>query len=226
MSTLKYMRGIAWSRFPYLDYLIGLGLMFPWKPDFPGSLSLAKEITKDDVVLELGANVGGNTRRLPKYAKFVHSFEPVPACYRSLLKNTRGIDNLRCYNMAVSGEKGEMKFNIEFGLLYGGGSLFQDVQYVGGPPLNTRHIPIRVKVVSINDLPFQWNVGVFDMEGAEVPTIQAFKHFDKVDKLYIELHTIKGVSTLGPVIRTLREHFPIVKLDHDPRTSLWVIAKR
>jgi FkbM family methyltransferase len=227
LRTLKYMRGIAWARFSYLDYLVGLGLMFPWKPDFPGSLSLSKEITKNDVVLEVGANVGGNSRRLPKYAKFVHSFEPVPACYRSLLRNVRGIQNIKCYNMAVSDKTGETEFNIEYGLLYGGGSFFHQVQYVGGPEdKNPRLVPIRVKTIDINDIPFDFNVMVMDCEGADVPILRAFKRFDMVDRIYVECHIIDGQPTRGPLEEILRKHYSWVRADYDPRSSLWLVAKK
>lgn len=61
--------------------------------DFPVGLGIAKEITKKDVVLEIGANMGGNTRKLAGLAQSVHSFEPVPGYYKWLVRNTKAALN-------------------------------------------------------------------------------------------------------------------------------------
>ena len=217
--TVKRMREIAWVKMPYLDYVGSLKVAFRpramIKSDFPQSLSLATEITKNDVVLEIGANVGGNSKELPKYAKFVYSFEPAPSCYKWLARNTRHIPNIKCYNAAVSDKtKRAQKFNMQ----YGSGSLFNHDVF-------DWMAHIEVDVIGINDLPFKWNVGIFDCEGAEVPILRALKSFETVDRLYVETHSIDGQSTLPIVREILQKHYQLSE-DTDIGGFRWVIAER
>lgn len=215
------MREVAWTILPGLDYWSSLKIALRPKsmiqPDFPISLTFAKELSKNDVVLELGANVGGNSKELPKYAKLVYSFEPAPNCYKWLVRNTRKIPNIRCYMAAVAGESRQRQ---QFNTQYGSGSLYNHDVFEW-----KSHI--EVEVLGINDLPFEWNVGVFDCEGAEVSIFQDFKNWDSVDKLYVETHMIDGKSTMPIVKELLARHYDYMFEDVDPsRRFPWLIAKR
>ena len=184
------------------------------RPDFPVMLRFSGEIAKEDVVLELGANVGGNSKELPKYAKFVHSFEPTPNCYKWLLRNTKKIPNIRCYNAAVSDKTVRSR---PFSMQYGSGSLFDQ---------GWKTATSSVNVIGINDLPFGFNVMLMDCEGAEVPIFEEFEKFDMVDKIYVETHTIGGNSTLPRVKEILMKHYGTVWQDVDPSGLYpWLIAK-
>ncbi|MDG6981113.1 MAG: FkbM family methyltransferase [Nitrososphaerota archaeon] len=215
------MREIAWATLPGLDYIGSLKVTLRPKsmiqPDFPSRLTFAREMTKRDVVLEAGANVGGNSKELPKYAKFVHSFEPSPSSYKWLLRNTKRIPNIHCYNAAVSGEtKRAQRFNVQ----YGSGSLFNHDVF-------DWKAHIEVDVIGINDIPFEFNAMLMDCEGAELPAFRMFKKWDMVDKVYVETHMIDGRSTKPETKRLLREHFDDVTEDVDPSGRFpWLVARR
>jgi FkbM family methyltransferase len=211
------MHEIFWHIVPGVQYADSLKMAIrprSWRrPDFPVHLDLSREITKRDVVLEAGANIGGNSRELPRYAKFVHSFEPSPTCYARLCRNVAKSPNIRCYNAALSGKSGTAIFNVE----YGSGSLFDRERFT------TRE---RVRVVGINDLPFSWNVGIFDVEGAEVPILEELKEWGGIDRLYVETHWIKSGPTFKECKKILKKHFAKVWSDRDPSGLYpWIIAK-
>ena len=219
--TLGRMHEIFWTKLPGVEYVnsvkIALRPHALIKSDFPIHFPLWSEITKDDVVVEIGANLGGNSKEFPRYAKSVHSFEPSPKSFKFLVRNTRGIPNLRCYNAAVSGKT---ESNQVFNSAFGGGSLVanDDIRYKS---------QIWVKVVGINDLPFRFNVMVVDAEGAEIEIFEAFDRWDEVDKIYCETHLVGGRPTEEPIRKILEAHYPNIFIDKEQSGKYnWVIAKR
>jgi len=215
------MKEIAWTQIPGVEYLnsvkIALRPQSMIQSDFPAHHPMRNEITKNDIVLELGANLGGNSKEFPKYAKFVHSFEPSPKSFKFLLRNTKGIPNLRCYNAAVSGKTAS---SHEFNTAFGGGSLYanDDIRYKA---------QIQVRVIGINDLPFRFNTIVSDAEGAEIPIFESFNRWNEVDKIYCETHGVDKRPTLPAVKKILEQHYPIIILDKEATERYyWVIAKR
>lgn len=221
MSSLKKMHEIFWTKAIGVEYInsvkIALRPRSMIKSDFPIHLQMSREITRADIVLEIGANLGGNSKELPRYAAFVHSFEPSPKSFKLLLRNTRAVPNLRCYNAAVSGKaERDGLFNAAFG----GGSLVanDDIRYKA---------QVRVRVVGVNDLPFRFNAMVVDAEGAEVSIFEEFERWSDVDKIYCETHSVGGRSTEDTVRRMLATHYPRVFTDKEQSGKYsWVIAKR
>jgi FkbM family methyltransferase len=63
-------------------------------------------VTKDDVVLDIGANVGYFTILLASLAKHVHAFEPEPNNFKQLEQNTQHLDNVTNYQIALSNHTG------------------------------------------------------------------------------------------------------------------------
>jgi FkbM family methyltransferase len=215
---IRTAREFVWARVPgmayvgYVRYRIGRRLKSTKNFDFPVHLSMQEEFSKEDVVLEAGANIGGNTTELAKYAKEVHAFEPSPRAFRWLCDNMRKAANVKCYPVAVSGEWGSATFNHQVA----SGSLFRN------DAIGYSH-PITVQVVGINSLDF--NVGVLDAEGAEAPIMQSFKKWDSVKRWYVETHIIEGRSTLAEVTMILKKHYTKVWEDVDPGGYRWVMAR-
>jgi FkbM family methyltransferase len=63
-------------------------------------------VTKDDIVLDIGANVGYFTILLASLAKHVYAFEPEPDNFDQLKKNTNMLRNVTAYNVAISDRNG------------------------------------------------------------------------------------------------------------------------
>lgn len=65
-------------------------------------------------IFDVGANHGQSALRFidcfPESR--VHSFEPVPATYRSLSARVSGIDRIRAYNLALGEEKGSVAMSV------------------------------------------------------------------------------------------------------------------
>jgi FkbM family methyltransferase len=221
-KTIRTMKEILWNRVPfneYVEYVRYLGgrklKTHPSNPDFPIEFPMKQEIAKDDVVLEIGANIGANTLELARLARRVYSFEPSPSTYRWLRRNTRGAQNVRCFNEAVSGESGVARLNVQ----NRSSSLFR-----GDGIHYTRQVSVRT--VGINRLPFGFNVVVSDSEGAEVPIFEAFDRWGEVDKVFVEGHWIEGAPTLPRIRQILRSHYSFVGDGVDPGGYPWVVAKR
>jgi FkbM family methyltransferase len=63
---------------------------------------IKKIVTKDDVVLDVGANIGFMTLQLAQLAKKVYAFEPSPDNFKQLEENTKHLDNVYRYEVATS----------------------------------------------------------------------------------------------------------------------------
>lgn len=65
----------------------------------------------DDVVLDLGANVGSFTERLAATGAEVHAYEPDPDAFAQVSARVAGRANVRLYNAAVAAEAGRLRLS-------------------------------------------------------------------------------------------------------------------
>ena len=61
------------------------------------------------VVVDLGANVGEFAKVAAGFADEVHAFEPEPAVFETLKKDTAHLHNVHVHNAAVADEDGECR---------------------------------------------------------------------------------------------------------------------
>ena len=59
-------------------------------------------INKDNIAIDIGANIGNHSLYFSKYFKSVHSFEPNPNTFKLLKINSELVDNIRIYNKGIS----------------------------------------------------------------------------------------------------------------------------
>jgi FkbM family methyltransferase len=75
---------------------------------------LAKQGILPTSVLDVGANVGqfavAAAKLFPNVQ--VHSFEPVPDCFKKLRRNVSGLGNVKVYPLALGASEGEVMFHI------------------------------------------------------------------------------------------------------------------
>src|SRR5215212_208552 len=69
-------------------------------------------VTKDDIVLDIGANIGFMTIQLAQQAKHVYAFEPAPDNYKQLQKNTKHLDNVTRHRMAITDTIGDKVLSL------------------------------------------------------------------------------------------------------------------
>jgi FkbM family methyltransferase len=74
-------------------------------PPLEGEL-LSRIITKDMIVLDIGANQGAYTIFLSKLARHVTAFEPEPNNFNLLKKHTNLFKNVKVHNVAISDRMG------------------------------------------------------------------------------------------------------------------------
>ena len=89
--------------------------------DYEDSMFLMKHLKKDDVFVDIGANVGHFTLLASGVAKArTIAIEPIPNTYEKLLKNVHVNnlqDNVECLNIGLGEEKGELKFTKGFDVM-------------------------------------------------------------------------------------------------------------
>lgn len=73
---------------------------------------IKKLVTKDDVVMDIGANIGFMTTILAEQAKHVYAFEPSLDNFKQLCENTKHLDNVDRFETAVSDSNGSDKLYL------------------------------------------------------------------------------------------------------------------
>ena len=73
--------------------------------------NLSKIITPNSIVIDIGAHTGNMSVAYSLFAKAVYAFEPNPATYEVLEKNSELNTNIIPYNYAVSDEEGALTFH-------------------------------------------------------------------------------------------------------------------
>lgn len=130
-------------------------------------------VSKDDIVLDIGACIGEYTTLLASIAKHVYAFEPSPNNYNELCKNTKNLTNVTTYNLAVSDKNGESTLYMcptDIGM----NRLYYSPHCVGGD----RHTVKTVKIDSIIS-----------------PQLEKIK-FIKIDIEGYEYHALQGMKML------------------------------
>lgn len=69
-------------------------------------------VSKNDVVVDIGAFVGACSLAMNSTAAEVYSFEPSPTAYPALLRNTKSYDSIFTHNIAASDQSSELEFNL------------------------------------------------------------------------------------------------------------------
>jgi len=79
------------------------------------SVLILRNVNKNSVAVDVGANIGYYTLLLAKICKKVYAFEPDKMCFEILLKNIKenNLDNVVAINKAVSDEAGEADFVVD-----------------------------------------------------------------------------------------------------------------
>lgn len=147
---------------------------------------------KNDVVIDIGANIGTVSIYLAKKFPFlkIYAFEPSVKTYDFLCKNIKEnkVKNVKSYNLAVWGESGkEMTLNYfpdAAGLsgFYVKNRMRQKVFTISFDDIIKKHLIEKIKFLKI------------DCEGSEYEIIYNAKKINKnvVDKVAVEIHQIRG----------------------------------
>jgi len=131
------------------------------------------------VIVEAGAHIGRDTLRMSALwpQAQIHAFEPVSSLYEQLLARTADLQNVVCYNLALSDHTGTERLYVSSGASTAVSSLLEPYEYLKERP----HVQFETQMVPTTTLD-QWadDYGIervdflwLDMQGAEKKVLDA-----------------------------------------------------
>ena len=183
-------------------------------------------ITRNDVVIEVGANIGGATALLSDLARQVHAFEPNPQVFARLQENLSGRKNVSLHNLGAGVSNESMNFNIpsQKDTTFGSSHRIAGGEYVGEASVAVA----RLDQVAFAEPP---SVIVLDCEGSEVEALRGAEGLFKrgsIREVIVETHTLTdGRSTDRDTIDVLGAYgFAVELRTTAPDGSPWIVAER
>ena len=189
---------------------------------FPGFLSLPEvdwniQCDKEDILIDLGANIGDITSRLAKTKAKVYAFEPDPIAFKILSRRFSLIENVICINKGVMANAGQLELypcnpNQIDRIQASVGSSFV-------PQKNhTKNSFGVVECVGFSDFIYELNKPIkfvkMDIEGAEVEVLTSLIDSgacEMIHKIAVEIHD-QQISSLKEPTEALREKILIHQL--------------
>lgn len=153
-------------------------------------------LPKNPVMLDCGAHDGTDSIELIKtLGGTIYAVEAIPNVYRKLLQNTKKIDSIKCFNIALSNNTGNTKFYVSEGNSGASSSLLIPKKHLIDHPEITFDENIEVpcdtldnwaQKNNIDKIDFMW----LDMQGAEKLMLEASNKIIKnVKAIHCEIST-------------------------------------
>lgn len=97
---------------------------------------LARFLPRHPVIVDCGAHVGHDSFDMAMLwpQATIHAFEPVPAVFRELDKRMADVNNVRCYNLAISDKTGFQEMFVSGGTSDGSSSLLRPAEHLRDHP--------------------------------------------------------------------------------------------
>ena len=174
-------------------------------------------MNSNDVVIEVGARVGGGTLLLSRLVKQIYSFEPNSDSCRLLRNNTKNAKNVQIFNVALGEKEDEAILNVTKYMKYSHiGTLkkIKGVDYVAKEK-------VRIKKMDDFAFPLAPTAMIIDCEGYEEEVLKgAQEYLKKVKTVLVETHALPNGQSSQGVVRSLLNDF------ETKYTDGWVIATR
>jgi len=167
-------------------------------------------ITRDSIVVDVGAHIGSFSIMVAKSARKVLAFEPEPTNYQMLKKNVElnHLENVSIFEMAVSGISGHQDIYI-----YQGGSSADYSLYKRGI---TNFKVGRIRTISVEDIFKQEGLPQIDFlkldcEGAEHDILRnmSFETAAKIMGIAMETHCVPSEFSIDIPLRLKELGFEI-----------------
>tara|TARA_R110000796_G_scaffold89027_2_gene192503 strand:- start:159 stop:983 length:825 start_codon:yes stop_codon:yes gene_type:complete len=130
--------------------------LHPWQGDWEVTSLFTKEILNNlskiikpnSTVIDIGAHTGNMSIAYSLFASKVFSFEPNPATFEVLEKNSQLNPNIQPFNYAISDEEGALEFHYsDFGFCNGGFATRTDF----GIGVTGHKVPIDVYAINLEN---------------------------------------------------------------------------
>jgi FkbM family methyltransferase len=171
------------------------------------------EINENDVVLDIGANVGVFTLfAAAKTKNKVLAYEPLTETFNSLRLNAKSLKQVRCFCAAVSGSVGRKKLYLDgdykVGILFDRNIHGKLKKFVTVPTTTLKKIFDENKLKKIDFLKM-------DVEGSEGDIIRStpISYLKKINKISMEFHDNVSLLKHGEIIKYLKSAGFVVKLN-------------
>jgi FkbM family methyltransferase len=144
-------------------------------------LRFRSDVAEDEVVWDIGGNIGLYTVFTAPVADQIHAFEPEPKNIERLKENVsiNGFDNVTVHGKAISSEKGTIELDVT------------GTQTGGGAHHITEDGDVEVETVRADDLDIERpSVIKVDVEGAEYGVFEGMEEIlnESVRLCYVEVH--------------------------------------
>lgn len=163
-----------------------------------------KKILKDNVVLDIGANIGNHTIAFSKYAKKVYAFEPNKKVFEVLNLNTKHFKNVEIFNYGASNKKQSIVANIPK-LNCGAGSVLDEAKAKN----KNNFMNMSFNLVALDKLKKiqSHKIGLvkIDVEGHELEALKGMQQILKNHKPIVLFEQNRGIfNGTSDVINFLR----------------------
>ena len=174
------------------------------------NLTWWEEFVPQGVVYDIGANVGNTVCEFAPLAEWVYAFEPNPKCFAELQTSTKGLENVRLFDVGLSNRIGKSQvFTYRHWLLLPvnpSDPRYRNPDYHPGQPIHLKgEFPVFFttldNVVTVLRPPDFIKIDVDGMEWAVLDGARKVLH-DLKPILYLELG-VQGVQDHGDSARDL-----------------------
>ncbi len=173
-------------------------------PEEEGLTLYPRFVIPSDVVIEVGARIGGGTLLLSSLAKHIYSFEPNPHSFRFLKAFTKKKSNVTIFQCGCGTENGEAILN-----------LMEDRKFTHIASIkNRKDVKFtrkeKIKIIKLDDFEFDLKptMLIIDCESFETEVLKgAEKILNEIKKVLVEIHHPPGrTPTLQTVISELEDY--------------------
>lgn len=172
---------------------------------------LSIKLTKADITIDCGANVGEVTRHLAKSGATVYAFEPNSHAFKILQDTFSNLPNVHCIQKGVSDKKGKMRLYSHENsgkdeVYWSTGSSLLDFK---GNVLKDKYEEVEIVDLCefIESLDGRVRILKIDVEGVECGILKKFINtgvIDRVDYTFVETHDHK-IPELAAETNEIRE---------------------
>ena len=161
-------------------------------------------LSKDHIVIDLGANVGNVSYVMAKKGVRVISFEPSIKAFTELKKVSKRFKNIETYNVAAGTSNGIVKLYLHSDTNKSNENLTQSSSLLINKPNVSKDIYEEIKQIDfaefLKSLKSPVEIIKIDIEGFEIELINHLideKVLENVNKIYVETHERKFTELLS-----------------------------
>jgi FkbM family methyltransferase len=166
------------------------------------AINLTLSVSRGDVVIDCGANVGDVTSRFFRTGATVYAFEPNPICFKVLRRRFFGLRNVKCINQGVMDRNTTLRLETplahrHFDAL----DATVAATFLEGIHTAAEYRSNSVEVECIDLSAFIYRVGrvkflKVDIEGAEIPVINSLIDTGAIEN--VELAAVETHERFSP----------------------------